>query len=371
MEIDFRDALERLGRGAPVRIAREMPPAGAFNELLPEREEASYVAETGTMIIRSTMAGLAAMDSPYPPGGFVEASDFVENLAKTANEVVLNEKTQRMLQQRLRDLQLSGGNLIEAMVQEVLNFTNKVLVQPHLDTAEYLRAQALIYGKLDWTFNRKRLLVDYGVPADNFLPERTGVDAYHGAESKFWDDIRLIRRRLRYNLRGLWAHPDTIDAIVANPNNNLVVLAQDGFTFTMRKQIVDGDGRYRDSGDARDTVTLTAYQYEGEIVNPAEPDKTIIIPFMPTGKILAVAQNTRSGYRVGEGSTPDPEADRALGFTQIGPTVEANGATGRWADVFTPERRRYQLVGQAVTNLLPVIEAPDKIVVATTEMAGE
>lgn len=371
MEFNFGEALERLGPDAIVRLANGLRPSSdyLFATFLPERNLEGYVAESGNMTIRSTMAGLAGMDSPYPPGGRVEASDFQESLAKIANEVMLSEKAQRMIQERFQRLRLSGASTIEAMVQEVLNFTAKAVMQPHLDTAEWLRGQAIVTGKIQWTFNKKTLSVDYGVPAGNFLAHRAAGDGYGGATSQFWADVRAIRRLLRYNLREIVAHPDTIDMIVNNEANNLAVLNQAGFSFTVRRQIKDGSGIYRDSGDARDTITLTAYQGEGEMVDPANPDgDPIIVPFMPTGKLVGIGNNRRSGYRVGEGSTPDPEADRALGYTHIGPTVENQGRTGRWADVFTPERKRYQLVGQGVTNLLPVIEAPEKIVVASTDM---
>lgn len=373
MDIDFGQAFERLGPDAVLRLANGIRPSTdfQFNSLLPERNVEGYVAENGNMTIRATMAGLAAMDSPYPPGGRVEASDFQENLAKIANEVVLSEKTQRAMQQRFQRLRLSGASTVEAMVQEVLNFTAKAVVQPHLDTAEWLRGQALVAGKIDWTFNQKRLLVNYGIPSGNMLPTRSGNDAYGGSSSKFWADVRLIRSKLRYNVRTIIAHPDTIEEIIGNDANSLAIVAQSGFNFTVQRLIRGAAGAERPSTDARDRIELVSYQGEAEILNPSNPEgPTLNIPFMPRGKLLAVGNNNASGYRVGEGSTPDPEADRALGYTHIGPSIEGKGQPGRWADVFTPERKRYQLVGNGVTNLLPVIEAPEKIVVATTEMAG-
>jgi hypothetical protein len=83
---------------------------------------------------------------------------------------------------------------------------------------------------------------------------------------------------------------------------------------------------------------------------------------------LFIGNNTRRGYRVGEGSTPNPDAERALGYTHVGPTVENNGLVGRWAQVFRPQERRWQLVGQAVSNILPVVENPELIAVASTDL---
>ena len=368
MHLDFGEALQALGPDAPVRLAREMTPPARylFNGLLPERSLPGYVAEHGNMVIRSTMAGLVGMDSPYPQGGYVEAAEFIEKLAKVANEVTLNEKTQRMLQERVNYLRLSGQSATQALAEEVLNFTNKVILQPHYDTAEWLRGQALVTGGISWKFGGTKLTVDYGIPADNKLTNRTGTASYGGSASKFWDDVREARRKLRYNLRGVWAHPETIDLIISNPANSLAIISQSGFNVTVQRRIAR-NGMDVAADDVRDSLTLVSYDTEGEVFDPSTR-KTQLVDFMPRGKLLFVGQNTRSAYRVGEGSTPDPEADRALGYTHIGPTVEGGGAPGRWADVFTPERKRYQLVGQGVTNLLPVIEAPEKIVIASTNM---
>lgn len=370
MEFDFRDALDRLGPDAPITVAREVRPSAnyAFNSILPEREMTGYIAENGTMTIRSTMAGLVGMDSPYPPGGFQEADDFMARIAKIANEVTLGEKAQREIQERLRRLDISSSQNLEALMTEALNFLTKAVIQPHLDTAEYLRGQALNFGALDWTFNGIRLQVDYGIPADHFLPTQTGTTGYGGPDSAFWADIRSMRRKLRYNVDRFIAHPDTIDMIVNNPANNLAIITQSGFDFKVQKLIESSDGRLRESTDAMDTMMLSSYQLEGEILDPTNPRNTLIIPFMPLGKILAIGKNQASGYRVGEGSTPDPRADEALGYTHIGPTVEGGGSLGRWSDLFTPERKKFQLVGQGVSNVLPVLEAPEKLAIATTEM---
>ena len=40
-------------------------------------------------------------------------------------------------------LQLGGGNVPEALANEVLNFTDKLLVQSHMDAAECMRGQAI------------------------------------------------------------------------------------------------------------------------------------------------------------------------------------------------------------------------------------
>lgn len=362
-----------LPDGTAFRIANEARPPGSylFNTILPERNLPTYHVESGSLTIRSTMAGLVGMDSPYPPSGKVDASTFLENTAKIANEVGLTEATLRQLQQLLMTLTATGQATVEAVQNTILNFIDKVVVQPHLDRFEWMRGQALVNGEIDWTFALKNLAVNYGVPVGNFLTARAGTSGYGGSASKFWTDVQAIRRLLKNNVRAIIAHGDTIDVITANPINGLVMTAEtfDASrtirTVTLRR-LNSTNGQF--SADVGDTVTLIGYNGEGEVFDPADLSKTIVVPFMATGKLLGIGNNTGRGFRIGDGSTEDPNADTAIGYTHIGPTIEGGGRPGRWSNVFTPEHEPYTVRGRAVTNGLPVIEAPEKVVVATTEM---
>ena len=370
MELNFLAVLLALGRGAAFRIANAVrPPANyLFATLLPEMMQNSYYIESGTMTVRATMAGLVGMDSPYPPGGMVEVSTFLEQSAKIAIQVPLTEKTLRDLLQMMQQLAASGANTTEALQREVLNFLNKVIIQAQMDRSEWLRGQALVNGEIDWTFNKKNLKVDYGIPAANLLTNRTGNDAYGGSASKFLDDIRTAQQLLRYNVRAFIAHSDTINEIVDNDVNAVQVVSQSTSGLEIVRYQTIG-GNTVPSADARNRVTLVAYDEEGEILDPANDGQTITVPFMATGKVLAVGNNNRSGYRVGQGSTDDPTEDLALGYHHLAPTVEGGGAPGRWADLYTPENQPWQLIGRGASNELPVIEAPHKIVVLSTDMA--
>jgi hypothetical protein len=373
MNLNFVAALAALGEGAAFRIANEARPMSdyVFNTLLPEQNRPTFHVSSGGMTVRATMAGLVSMDSPYPPGGLVESSEFAENTAKVANEVFLTEQALRHLQDWMLRTGRGGAGSPEALAQEALNFLDKVIIQPHLDTAEWLRGQALVHGEIVWEFGGKRLDVNYGVPAANFLPTRTGAEAYGAAGSVFWQDIVRLRRALRGNVRAIIAHSETIDAIRYNEANAMATVAEGGNSITFRRFVRNTETNQAITGqfspDTGDNVTLIAYDREGEMLNPADPTTTIILPFMPRGKLLAIGNNTRSGYIVGQGSTDTPD-DEGLGYTHIAPTVEG-GRPGRWAELYTPERMPWQLNGRGVTNLLPVIEAPAKIAVATTELA--
>lgn len=370
MNFDFTEVLRRLGADAAFIIANKARAAGdyVFATLLPERLLPTYDAKSGNMTVRSTMAGMVGMDSIYPPTGVVESSTFNEQTVKIANNVTLPEAAIRQLQQLLQTLQGRGTQATLDLLQtEVLNFLNKVVIQPHLDTREYLRGEALVLGAIDWTFNAKRLQVDYGIPAANKTTHRVGNDAYHGTASKFWEDIRKANSLLRYNVRARIAHPETIDAILANSANAIQVTAQEGSRFQVRR-FVTINGQNVLSSDARESVTLIGYDKEGEVLDPANPGQTIKIPFMPKGKILTVAENADNGYRVGQGATDNPLNDLELGYTHLAPTVEGGGRMGMWSRVDTPDERRWQLRGEGVTNVLPVIEAPAKIVINSTDM---
>lgn len=368
MDISFTQALRELGPDFAIRLANDVPSKpSVFDELLPDRNVNSYVAEAASMTIRSTMAGLVPMDSPLPPTGNAEGRQFMEKIAKIGNKVVFSEQAQRELQAEIIRLQLAGGgSTLQTMIGEVLNFTNKLIIQPHRDTRRYMKAVALTTGKLEWAFNRVTLDVDYGVPAGHILPRLTGADAFTGTSSKFWETTLSARRLLRYDLRTVLAHPETIDAIVSNDANRVDVITQSESVWQIRQYRGTLE---RPQTDARYTINLVAVDEEAEIINPANPDETLILPLMPFGKMVFVGNNTRSGYRVGEGSTPNPEADRALGYGHVGPTVEGQGRVGLDVKVYIPQEEDYQLRGKGVQNYLPVLEAPHKLVIADSELS--
>lgn len=369
MDFTFNDALRSLGPDAAFRLinAARPPQAYVFAQFLPERNSTSYDVKSGSMTVRTTMAGLVGMDSPYPEANAIDISTFLEQSAKLAHAIELPERALRALQDLMHRLQLTGGDTTQAMVQEVLNFTNALVVQPQLDAAEWMRGQAIATGGIDWTFNKKRVKIDYGVPSGNKLTNRTGNDAYGGTASKFWTDVRAARKLLKGNVRALVANPDMIDEIVYNSANSLQVVNQSNSSVTVQRLIASANGGDRPSTDARDTVTLISYGLEGEILDTANPGKTTKVPFMPKTKIAVLGNNQGTQYVVGAGSRPP--TDYELGYTHVAPTVEGNGAAGRWARVFTPENRPWALRGESVQNTLPVIEAPDKIVILSSDLS--
>lgn len=374
MIFNFAEALAALGNNAAARIANgARPPANyLFATLLPERQIPDYHVEAANMIVRATMAGLVAMDSPYPPGGTVEVSTFLENSAKLGVSSTITEGAMRQLQAFMQQMQNTGTLTNDFLQREALNFLQKVIVQAQLDRAEWLRGQALVTGAIDWTFNQKNLSVNYGIPTANILTARTDSnnDAYGDTASAFWTDVAEARRLLRYNLRAAILNSVTLDEILGGAANSLEVLSQDLNIVRVRRYRTIGGNTVPDT-DARYQMEFIIYDEEAEVLDTTAGStfgRTQTVKFMPDGKILFVGQNTENGYRVGQGSTDNPRNDLEIGYHHVGPTVEGGGMPGRWARLYVPEGRPMHLTGEGSSNELPVILNPSKIVVSTTEI---
>ncbi len=365
MNLNFAAVIAALGANAAFKIANAARVAAdyLFATLLPERLMPTYDVKDGTMTVRSTMAGLVGMDSPYPPGGVIDVSTFLEGTAKLGNHVPLSEQALRTLQDMLLRLNAAGRDTSQFAQVEALNFLDKAIIQPHMDRAEWLRGQALL-GSINWEFGGKSLVVDYGIPAANILAARVGNDGYGGSASKFWVDLRALKRALKGNVRAYIVSPNTLDMIRYNAVNNLTAVNEVGGTVTFRK--VNANGQF--TQDTGDTVTLIAYEKEGEVLDPLNSSVAKHVPFMLDGKIIAVGNNTRPGYVVGGGSTDNPADDKGLGYTHVAPTTEGGGQPGRWAQLYVPEATPWLLAGRGASNVLPVVEAPSKLAVATTDM---
>jgi hypothetical protein len=378
MILNLSAALDTLRRSQPDamwQIANASPANAAGNYLLlglmPEMMRPSYEARINNMIIRATMAGLAGMDSPYPPGGAMQLRTFLEESAKIANEVLLSEQAQREMQQIVMMMMVNNEPTQEYLVGSVLNFADKIIAQAHFDTMEWLRGQALSTGAIDWTFNNKNLVVDYGIPAANKLTSRSGTSAYNSTASKFWDDTRDARKLLRkYGAVRFICNPNTADAIRYNSANKAVATeaveaTASGIGSVTLRRLATDDAQF--SADVDDTIRLETYARQGEVIDTDNPGATEVVSFIPDGKVIAVSTGANNFYTIGDGSTPLPI--EALGYTHISPTIEGGGRMGRWIDVYTPPERPYEVRGRGVTNGLPVITEPERVVILTSTIS--
>lgn len=385
MLLNFAEVIAAVrARGGNYRMANAArgPQDYALLAVFPEVRRASFTANSAAMRIITTMAGLVGADSPYPPGGLVEQSDFSEQLLKIGIEVPLPEMTLRELLMLVTTLQANGGNTNDVLVRTVLNFTDKVLVQAMTDTEEYLRGSVLTLGKIDWTMNKKRTLVEYNLPAGALQATRTiaGGTAYHLPGSTFWADSRAMGSRFNNRVRARMGHGDTIAAIIDNPAHNIAVVEMDEARgiYDIRRIVDTGTGRTSD--DARERLRLIAYSAEGEVLNPALPGQTIKVPFLSRGKLAVIGTPSRTTFEVGAaaeglGATPtagtaEANAGVALGVTHIGPTIENGGVPGRYVETLVPQDAPWSLRGRAAENVMVILDAYDQLGVMSTEMAA-
>ncbi len=374
MDLDFTQVIADLGgRLGFFEIARQTraPASYLFNRFLPEQVRPTYDVSAGSMRITPTMAGLSGMDARYAQVGAIDARTFMERTAKLTASVPLTENALREIYAFSQALSGQGGDVRGWLRGEIEAIFNNVVMQAQLDTMEWLRGQALSEGTgINWRYDNVSLTVNYGIPVGNILTVRTlaSNNAYGGSTSKFWEDVRAAQRLLNYRVTAFIAHPDTIDAIIHNAVNTARVIGQDANGGWFDIQRFTGTTE-QPSGDARDTLRLWAYGLEGEVIDPANPTQTVKVPFLEPGKLIAIGQAGRGGYVVGMGAQEDPLDNRPVGYTHIGPTVEGANVPGRWGRMYVPQERPWELHGESVTNGLPVIEDPSKVVIATTELA--
>lgn len=371
--IDFKGMLDAMEDNEIFDIANEARPGSnyLFNAILPDVERRGYSAKAGSMSIRATMAKLVAMDSKYPKGGAQRRSSFEHKIAKFAIEMPFPEEYLRELRELVNDAFNNNIDDEEEILETMFNFTRKLLVQPMLDTSEWLKGQSLQLGLISWQSDDIKLEVDYGIPDENFLPARTGSDAYGGLTSKFWVDWHEIQRILHNRVRGVYMTTKTLQTIMYNPVNGIKVVSQDDVNgiFQFRRVIVR-NGVEVVSDDTRDTITVFTYDDSAEVLDDTKPNtgETINVPFMIDGVMMAIGQNDDREFRVGTGSTRENRTPVTIGYNHIGPTEEGNGRLGRWATAYVPQGEEYMFTAKAAQNSLPVIQRPDLVANATTEV---
>lgn len=376
MDFDLRQAIENLEESSVFELANAArPPADyLFNSVLPSINMDTYDVANSTMSIRTTMAGLTGMDSKYTSGGAAETSEAVGKTGKIAITAELPEQFLRQLQNLLLRLTAQNRSTQESIQDTGLNFVNKIIVQAILDREEWLKGQALFTGALDWTFNGKNLKADYGVPAENFLTPRTGNDGYGGSTSKFWVDWYDAQDILGWKVSAAICHPTTLKTILANAEvNQLQFVTSDPATNTfVFRRLVNRSGNTVESTDPRDFITIIAYNKEGEIWDLDNPGKTKKVPFCPVGGILYLGERIDAStnvFIVGEGGTEITELENPvlMGYGHVAPTTEGGGLPGRWSRLYVPQEKPWSLAADGVCNFIPVIQAPNRIVIATTE----
>lgn len=388
MNLNFQAAIAYLRSTAGGNFASDLAngarPDAAYvftNDVLPIREVASYFVQAAGTIIRATMTGLVGMDSLGGPIGAVEMNTFLANTAKFGGHAHFNEATLRELQNAAQNVFNTGGDTVQFAVDNVLNFVQKLLIQPQLDTLEYLAVRACMTGALDWTFNQKRLQVNYGVPAGNLFAQRTLLASYvkgvtnTGANSVFWDDWRSARSILGGPFTA-FATPETIDGIISNPANNIFLTAQDEFGSVSFDRIVNTSTDRR-SEDQRNNGRIIAYDQSGNVFDLVNRGQTVEVPFLSDGYIICIGRPRRQEFGIiSNRGDEEPRGGGAtglmngptIGYTHLGPSVERGGQTGIFNNVYVTDLMPMQLQGDTLMNALPLILQPTRLVVLRTTM---
>ena len=371
MRFDLSGYIQTLDRDVMFQLANAVPDGEMiWATLLPEDNRDTYRVDDSQMVVYSTMAGITGRDSPYAPGGVLVASDFKEDIVKWSIEAAMGENQLIKLQDLARKVDI-GAASPQAMVETLLNFSNKIIAQALRDGMEYVRGRAIQDGVLDWTFNQKTLTVDYGY-LDSHKHVRVG-DAggdWGGPQSTFWKDIELARRQLDRQVRVILMTTNTLNRIIAQDENKLQVTetarSRYSSSYTLRRVAQIGYANAIPE-DYRSQVDIVTYDRNFTLFDPEAADAMKHVPAMDDDVVLVLGQP--SGIRFEVGSTELPEY--AYGYTHIGPTVEGGGESGRWMRLFTPEHQPWRLIGQGVMNALPIIREPRRIVKFTLGAEAE
>ena len=330
--------------------------------ILPEELRATYEAKTGSLKVITTPAGETGMDSPYVPVGGLELNAFSKPIAKWTAQSVMTEEAQRDLQQMVINIRAGviTGNGLDYVRTFVVNWLRKVIAQSFTDRHELMRGEVLTTGQLALRGGT----IDYEIPTANKLTARTGNDGYGGSTSKFWQDMRASDTRLRA-VRARVMSMNTLNMIIDNPQNNIAVTSETVSTegniriVQIRKLVNNGQNF---SQDARDGYTLVGYARTVKLRLPGGgyADQQAL----PDGKVSIIGAATVQLTALDGTIVTRP----GLGRVHVGPTVEGGGRPGVWLDAHTPQGRPYQATALGAANSLVVLDAPERLIIASTEM---
>lgn len=401
MEFDFQQIIDQLNQGSngnfALRMARAMvtPSDYLFNSILPDVNMPTYDIKGGNMTITPTMLQSIPMDTPPPPMGAISSSTFFENTTKVGGSLFFTEKQQRDLLDWEMSLRQTGAvqgfdpvgdltldpatgmgnpNTINGRRINAVLGLNLMMEKAHWDTREYLKGKALSYGQIagnDFAFASIPLDVSYDIPTANVFTTRTGNDGYGGSSSKFWTDIRALYRILKYGTVKIYMNSNTYFAIIDQSFNNIRVVDETVFNkYHVERRLEKVDQtKVTQNIDKRDKATVNVYDRSGAVLKTTNNVHELqYIPFLDDGRIFVTGELMYEGFTLVQGPVLDPDLDLSFGYNHIAPTVEGRGVPGIWSRIFTPEQKPYQVLAETVSNFLPAILNPKKLVLLSTEL---
>lgn len=362
----IKDIAQQIrGEGGFLRVARDPLAVDDYlfiRELYPLVPTNSYkILSQAAITVRPTMAGFVGMDSEYKPTGQVIRESLTgDALPKIAPRMLLPEQTLR----ELDDLAVrQGSDALAIATNATWNFYRGVIVRSITDRLEHMTITAALNGLLDNTTGYSLLNVSYGYTAGQHTVSYTGNNKFGGSTSQWWTFVRLARKKLGnaqfVMSEAMW------EIIEGNTVNNIVVLSESydddrkirtvrigrASTTTANGLVVDA----RDQGVVIRTYDAKGYAYA------ADPTAALTeVPFFPDLKVFAYGRVQKVTSLV------DSSAEVTnLGYVHMGPTVEG-GSAGIWGRVYVPEDKQYQVIGEGVSNALPVANRAS-VLVATTD----
>lgn len=375
MQFDFASLIAQLNADVKaagnfafaIAKARVIPNDYLFlSTILPMRLKPTFDINGGSIRIYPTMAQLTPMDSPYRPIGFMESSTLKESTAKFTGLMSFPEKTLRDLMELERDIAINnignsnGGAVINAQrVNALLNFA-EMLLKSQYDNYEYLCGKVLTEGLFSVSGSGGlTLAVNYGVPAGN-IKTRSGTASYYNTATEYKNDVRFSYTILKNPVQIM--NYNTYLSIINNPYNNAEVVVNSGNT---REIVFVNTSQLRPVNDVRDRVKIIIYNKSASLVDAA--GTKFSVPMLPDGRIIVIGEETPDGFELLEGSTPDPTRNWELGYTHIAPTIEG-GTSGFFQEIYTPQSEKYTVIGKTVSNGLPMLINPNRLVILKTDM---
>ena len=330
--------------------------------ILPEELRTTYEAKSGSLKVIATPAGETGMDSPYTPVGIIELNALSLPIAKWTAETPITEQQQREVLQTVLHYRAGtlSGDGIAYLRNFVLNWLRDVIAQSFTERFELMRGETLFTGQLALRGGT----VDFGVPARNRFAKRTGAQAYGGAQSKLWADMRAADNLLGVTRTRIMSM-NTLNYILDSADNPLMVestnISEGGQTKIVRVKRLVGS-QLTATQDAREAFTLVGY---GRRVPRRVGQGVAYEQVIPDGKIAVIGSGSVTLDRQDGTTVTRP----GLGRLHVGPTTENEGRAGVWLNAYTPQDRPYHAVARGAANALTVLDAPERLVILDTEVA--
>lgn len=370
--LDFASILRQLNPGLMYEVANASPAPAEYlfsTSVLPIVPSASFSVENARMKFHSTMAGLVGMDSLPMETGAIEGEEWAARTAKIGAMTSLNEVQQREILERAKNIALGMGNgqtHQQLLTNASLGLWQKGVIQPMNDTVEWMCSRAVTTGKLKWSYNGNHLDVDYGVPKENSI-EVPAAQWFDTAGSNFWNILNMAQLKLNRRVKAIIMDDNLLTAILNNDAHSIDIVSETVSPqgnirrVEIRRSIRDSLGNVLAfDKNVRTSVVLWSYARQGTILG-ADGKTLINLPMVDPNRITLIGQGGVGGGFSLDG-TVGYDAPQRLGYYHRGPTIEGQGAIGRWTRMFTPQNYPTKIIGEGYENGLPIVEAPELLV---------